>query len=170
MLSLFINCCFTCAMHITKYPWCSEIITLPQEVSFPACQVPITAKQLLNEKNCMMVLHLLVKETDLSLLMWVKLTTREQRYYLSKLKSTGFNTQRKLSGSQGAQLSKTHKASSVIPLIAWILLRIIPKYGFVAIINLFFIATFSPHRDDHGNQDCHFKCQQDSLRWSQSNL
>lgn len=170
MLSLFINCCFTCAMHITKYPRCSEIITLPQEVSFPACQVPISAEQLLNENNCMMVLLLLVKETDLSSLMWVKLTTREQRYYLSKLKSTGFNTQRKLSGSQGAQLSKTREASNVIPLITWILLRIIPKYGFVAIINLFFIPTFPPHRHDHGNRDCHFECLQDSLRWSQRNL
>ena len=157
-------------MHITKYPRCSEIITLPQEVSFPACQVPISAEQLLNENNCMMVLLLLVKETDLSSLMWVKLTTREQRYYLSKLKSTGFNTQRKLSGSQGAQLSKTREASNVIPHITWILLRIIPKYGFVAIINLFFIPTFPPHRRDQGNRDCHFKCLQDSLRWSQRNL
>lgn len=135
MLSLFINCCFTCAMHITKYLRCSEIITLPQEVSFPACQVPITAKQLLNENRCMMVLLLLVKETDLSSLMWGKLTTREQRYYLSKLKSTVPNTQRTLSGSQGAQLSKTCKASSVTPFIAQILLRTIPKYGSVAIIS-----------------------------------
>lgn len=112
-------------------------MVLWNKVSFPACQVPINAKQLLNKNNCMMVLLLLAKETDLSPLMWVKLTTRAHRYYLSELNSTGFNTKRKPSGLPGAQLSKTHKTSSFIPLISWILLDIIPKHGFIVVYSWF---------------------------------
>lgn len=72
--------------------------------------------------------------------------------------------------SRGAQLSKTHKTSSFIPLIAWILLSIPSKQGFMAVIQMPFIATLPPHTDDHDNQDCHCKQPQDSLRCLKHNL